>query len=124
MTRISYWLTMAVIVWAGAVSVAAQETAQGVVFHDQNGNGQADSGEPGVANVAVSNGRDVVRTGDDGRYTLPVEQNAIVFVVKPAGWQVPISKPEYLPRFYYVHRPEGSPELKYGGVEPTGALPA
>jgi hypothetical protein len=26
-------------------------------------------------------------------------------------------------QFFYHHLPEGSPELKYGGIAPTGALP-
>ena len=30
-----------------------------------------------------------------------------------------------LPRFYYIHKPHGSPEgLKYAGIAPTGPLPA
>ena len=28
-----------------------------------------------------------------------------------------------LPRFFYIHKPNGSPNLKYPGVEPTGPLP-
>ena len=29
-----------------------------------------------------------------------------------------------LPRFYYIHKPKGSPNLKFEGVKPTGPLPA
>jgi len=28
-----------------------------------------------------------------------------------------------LPKFFYLHKPDGSPKLKFPGVEPTGALP-
>ncbi|HSG70306.1 MAG TPA: calcineurin-like phosphoesterase C-terminal domain-containing protein [Planctomycetaceae bacterium] len=43
-------------------------------------------------------------------------------MVKPREWQVPLNE-NNLPRFYYLHKPKGSPDLKYGGVEPTGPLP-
>ncbi len=95
--------------------------ARGVVFEDRNGNGTRDRGEPGIADVAVSNGRDVVVTDSKGRYELAVED--IVFVIKPAGWQVPLQPKTQLPQHYYVHRPEGSPETEYAGVAPTGELP-
>ncbi|MFH5833145.1 calcineurin-like phosphoesterase C-terminal domain-containing protein [Halalkalibaculum sp. DA384] len=100
----------------------AQQTAKGTVFEDTNGNGQKERGESGVASVAVSNGRDVVLTDDRGRYTLPVDDDDILFVIKPSGYKLPTDD-QNLPQFYYIHKPAGSPELEYAGVEPTGPLP-
>jgi len=95
----------------------------GVVFHDRNRNERRDAGEGGLARVAVSNGEDVVLTDHRGRYALPAREDMIVFVIKPSGWMTPVGD-NRLPRFHYIHKPQGSPELKYGGVEPTGPLPS
>ena len=116
--------------WILAVSVAltaslptlADGTARGVVYDDRNGNQRRDDGEPGIADVAVSNGREVVATSPDGRYELPVEDDTIVFLHKPRGWMTPVDH-NGLPKFFYLHKPAGSPPLKYEGVAPTGALP-
>ena len=45
---------------------------------------------PGLPGVLVSNGRDVAVTGADGRYTLPLPDEATIFVVKPAGFMPPL----------------------------------
>jgi hypothetical protein len=113
---------------ASTLTVAhARETsvspATGVVFHDSNGNGVRDAGEKGLSGVRVSNQRDVVKTDRDGRYRLPVTDNTILFVVKPSGWMTPLDA-NNLPRFYYIHKPGGSPAQKFAGVSPTGPLPA
>jgi len=100
----------------------AQTTVSGYVYHDANGNGKRDRREPGVAGVSVSNGIQVVATNDKGHYELPVGQDNIIFVVKPSGYAVPTDE-NNLPKFYYIHKPDGSPKLKYGGVAPTGPLP-
>lgn len=100
----------------------AQNRANGVVFHDQNGNGSLDSNEKGIPTVAVSNGRDVVMTDDRGRYQLPVDDDTIIFVIKPSGYDLPVDD-RNLPQFYYIHKPKGSPELDFAGVKPTGPLP-
>lgn len=96
--------------------------ARGVVFHDRNGNGVRDPGEPGLRGVRVSNQRLVVRTDADGRYELPVTDDTIIFVIKPSNWAVPLDQ-DGVARFYYVHKPNGSPKLRYPGVAPTGPLP-
>ncbi len=113
-------------VWLWAMGgVAMAETARGVVFDDQNGNGVRDAGEPGLAGVPVSNGLDIAKTDADGNYELEVDDDTIVFVIKPRDWQTPLDG-ENLPRFYYIHKPAGSPDegFAYLGVEPTGPLPA
>jgi hypothetical protein len=55
----------------------------GAVFADANENGRRDAGEPGIAEVAVSDGTTVVATDTAGNYTLPDVQSAYVFVVTP-----------------------------------------
>jgi len=103
-----------------------QPTVTGIVFEDLSGAGMRGPGGPGIADVLVSNGRDVVRTDSEGRYTLPVGDEAIIFVVKPTGYSVPIDHDVKLPRFYYIHQPRGTPAhlgLYDRGIPPTGQLP-
>jgi hypothetical protein len=79
-------------------------TARGTVF-------DADSGpRTGVPGVIVSNGLDVVKTGADGSWSLPVGHGDSVFVIKPAGWALPVDPATNLPHFAYVHAPNGSPD--------------
>lgn len=101
----------------------AQLTASGLVYEDANRNGSFDQGETTLNNIAVSNGEEVVLTNKDGRFTLKIdEKDATVFVIKPAGYEFPLNRLNQ-PQFYYIHKPNGSPDLKYNGVEPTGPLP-
>jgi hypothetical protein len=97
-------------------------TATGVVFHDANGNGAFDTGERPLPGIRVSNGMEIVATDIDGRYELPLTDDTIVFVLKPRGWRTPLSE-DLLPRFYYIHKPQGSPPLRFAGVAATGPLP-
>lgn len=112
-----------VVSLAGATAAAEPGTATGVVFHDRNRDGARDPGEPGLPGVRVSNGREIVQTDAGGRYQLPVEDDTILFVIKPRDWMTPVDALN-LPRFYYLHKPAGSPKLHYPGVAPTGSLPA
>ena len=99
------------------------ETAKGFVFHDANGNGARDTGEAGLPDVSVSNGKDVARTDADGAYKLSVTNDTTLFVIKPSGWRSGYDHNGTVARFYYVHRPAGSPKLKFDGIAPTGPLP-
>lgn len=113
------------LIVASGVPVCAQETAQGVVFRDEDRDRTRDEDEPGIEGVSVSNGRTVVQTDADGRYTLPVHEGDVLFVTKPAGYMVPVDT-HNRPKFYYLHDPDGTPDslnLRYSGVEPTGPLP-
>ncbi|MEM9169073.1 MAG: calcineurin-like phosphoesterase family protein [Pseudomonadota bacterium] len=102
----------------------ADGRARGVVFEDVNRNSRRDAGEPGVPGVKVSNGRDVVASDADGAYALPVRDDMAVFVVQPSGWQAPHDA-NWVPQIAYQHKPAGSPKpLRYGGLPPTGPLPA
>lgn len=103
-------------------SLVAQNVALGVVYLDANGNGKKDKKEKGIANVAVSNGSDVVLTDKDGKYKLSVGDDNIIFMIKPSGYKIELD--EYnKPKYYYIHKPEGSPSLYYAGTAPTGNLP-
>lgn len=102
----------------------AQEIARGIVFVDTNANGIPESDERRLPGVGVSNGRQVVRTDSQGAWSLPVDQDTVIFVIKPAGYRPPLDT-NHLSRFYYIHKPAGSPaSLQFPGVEPTGPLPA
>ena len=105
-----------------AFAVSAQELAKGIVYEDSNKNGKRDKKEKVLPNVAVSNGRDVVQTNNNGEYALPVGEDNILFVVKPSGYMTPVNS-NNLPQFFYIHNPSGAPNLKYKGVNATGKLP-
>jgi len=105
--------------------VSLAEVARGTVFEDLDGDGWRDGKEPGVAGVSVSNGRDVVQTDEKGRYRIEVDEGTVLFVTKPAGYAV-LRDADNLPRFYYIHDPDGTPAelgLRYPGLEPSGPLP-
>ncbi len=108
---------------AFSISLQAQGVATGVIYNDGNGNGKRDANERGIADVAVSNGVQVVLSGPDGAYSLPVTNDTIVFVIKPAGYSVPTNELNQ-PAYYYVHKPNGSPKFDFKAFDPTGSLPA
>ena len=58
--------------------------------------------------AAVSNGLEVVRSGLDGRYSLPIAEGDGLFVTKPAGYAPPVDR-SMAPQFHYFHEPEGTP---------------
>lgn len=103
------------------LTLAAEAT--GRVFLDNNRNGLLDAAETGVAGVRVSNGLDVVTTDSDGRYTLSIDEQSIIFITKPRDHAIPVNA-HMLPQFYYIHQPAGSPDgMRYAGIAPTGPLP-
>jgi hypothetical protein len=110
---------------AGPVLAASAGTVSGVVYENRSGGMRRTADDPGIAGVLVSNGRDVAKTDASGRYTLPIDDESIIFVIKPTGYALPVDE-QMLPRFYYIHQPAGSPanlKLRYRGVDPTGPLP-
>ncbi|MEL7470031.1 MAG: calcineurin-like phosphoesterase family protein [Pseudomonadota bacterium] len=112
--------------YIGSVEVvkgtAPADMVRGTVFNDANRNSKLDAGETGIAGVLVSNGLEVVTTGDDGIYELPGYEDMNVFITKPAGHAVPVND-RMVPQFHYIHKVEGSPDLRFGGIEATGPLP-
>lgn len=101
----------------------SQLKAQGHVFLDKNKNGVKDSDEPGIRGVRVSNQRDITTTDKNGKWELPYDDDTIFFVLKPRNYVSPIDSEKQIARFYYIHKPKGSPKMKYPAVEPTGPLP-
>jgi len=100
------------------------QTVNGCVFLDLDGDGKRGSGEPGLPGVRVSNGRQVVATDGRGRYVLPIDDDEVIFIIKPRGYICRLDE-NNLPRFFYIHKPAGSPRhLEHAGVAPTGPLPA
>ena len=100
-----------------------KKIAKGAVYHDINGNKTMDNNEPGIPNVYVSNGVEIVKTDKNGKYSIPISDDAIIFLIKPKDWMTPVNELN-LPQFYYIHKPYGSPEnFTFKGVNATGPLP-
>ena len=117
----------AILCLTASSSIARQNEgdpmATGIVYHDANGNQRFDQGEKTLAGIRVSNGSQITQTDARGRYRLPIDNDTIIFVIKPRGWRTPLNKNNN-PVFYYIHKPHGSPAgLRYAGVPPTGPLP-
>jgi len=104
------------------ISNLLSQNASGYVFHDVNKNGTRDDGEVGLSGISVSNGTDVVQSDAEGKWSLTVTDDTGIFVIKPANYSVPTNE-NMLPKYYYLHKPNGSPKLEKSGVEPTGELP-
>src|SRR5580693_6530686 len=86
-----------------------QTSVSGFVFEDRDGSSTRGMDSRGIPGILVTNGKDVAKTDADGRYVLPLEDETIIFVIKPAGFSVPVDAKTMLPRFYHVHQPKGSP---------------
>lgn len=114
---------LAIILLFCSIVVYSQQTAKGYIYEDANGNGRKDRREVGIPDVAISNGTDVVLTDNKGFYSLPVSAGNTIFVIKPSGYKIPLDE-DFIPRFYYHHKPGGSPDsFTYKGIAPTGNLP-
>src|SRR5690554_5959364 len=105
-----------------ATAMYAQDTVKGYVYEDLNQNGRKDRKEVGIQGVSVTNGVDVVQTDAKGRYKLSVGNDAIISVIKPSGYAINTNA-DQLAQFFYIHKPDGSPESDFEGVAPTGKLP-
>lgn len=101
----------------------AQSAARGVVYEDLNRNNIKEANEKGIPNVAVSNGTRVALTNSQGEYEIEVSDDAIIFVIKPSYYTLPVNALNQ-PQFYYIHKPKGSVQLTYEGTPATGDLPA
>lgn len=113
---------MLVFVLLQTLAVKAASLVQGYVYQDANRNGLREKTEKAIPDVAVSNGKNVTITDKNGHYQLPLQEDQIIFVIKPAGYRVPLD-PNNLPQFYRIHKPAGSPVMKFRGVQPTKPLP-
>lgn len=102
------------------LAASAQATARGRVFLDLDGNGRHDRGEPGLAGIKVSNGRDLAISDANGRYRIELDEGDTLFVIKPPHYRFPISA-SGLPMFWRHHFPRGSTVLRQGRIEPSDA---
>ena len=65
----------------------------------------------GLSGIRVSNGRDITTTDDAGRYALPPNGEASIFVIKPAGWSAPRDPQTMLARIH--HQPDPARSLDF-----------
>lgn len=123
--RITIFFVFTCLLNVVGLSSSWSRDVKGRVFEDANHNLKFDAGERGVPGVLVSNQVEVVQTDENGNYTLPISDEAIIFITKPVGYMTPLNEHQ-LPQFYYVHQPKGSPDqqFKYKGIAATGKLPA
>jgi hypothetical protein len=86
------------------ISIAsAQQTVQGTVFLDLNANGLKDTDEAGIAKILVSNGREVVQTNQNGLWLLPLTEDSLFFVIKPANYATALNENQ-IPQHYQLLR--------------------
>ncbi len=97
---------LTLVVWWMVVQASSSSSVAGLVYVDRNGNGQRDEGEAGLADVAVSNGREVVLSDARGHYRLNAEGANFIFVIKPAGYKLPL---DTLARPKFFHALTGTP---------------
>lgn len=103
----------------------------GSVYSERNDNNRRDRFEAGIAGVSVSNGCEVVQTDGGGNYRIPIHATQILFISKPAGFDLPVDD-DNIPLFFYRYYPEGTPteiagtsiEWAWPVVEATGPLPS
>lgn len=70
------------------VSFAFGQTKTGVVYEDINGNRQFDESDKTLADVRVSDGYAIVRTGDDGNFMIEPHPDArFLFITTPSGYK-------------------------------------
>jgi len=117
-----------VVIVAATIGVfgldARAEMARGIVYNDFDKSGTLTDGEPGLADIMVSNGRQIVKTDATGAYQLEVDDDDFVFIIKPRNWQA-ARDATGRSAFWYRHCPVGAPaNTKFPGVAPTGPLPA
>ncbi len=67
--------------------MATPTAITGRVFFNANANGSTEPSETGLAKVAVSDGRTVVLTAEDGTYTIADTSGPFVFISLPRGYR-------------------------------------
>lgn len=95
--RITAYGLVAVLIIACGVLSGQAETAVGIVFVDHNANGVLDGTETGLPEVLVSDGTTVSPTDAEGKFQIPLSDEArFVFVSTPTGteagsnWYIPV----------------------------------
>jgi outer membrane protein assembly factor BamB len=101
---------------APAIVAKPPREMTGVVFRDNDGDGERGPAEPGIAGVAASDGLEVTVTDAEGRFRLAVlpELRAMVFVSVPAGYRKT--------HRFYRDMPEGDGPVEFRfGLRPMPA---
>lgn len=96
--------------------VSASGKISGKVFFDSNKNGIRDTREKGLQNILVSNGIDIIETDKNRYFSLERVGHLPVFVIKPSGYQVSVSK-DGQPVFYENNSMINHGELSFGLVD-------
>lgn len=96
----------------------AVKQVSGIVYHDRNGNGLFDVNEPGISGVMISNGTDITHTDEQGRYEIEADDNSIVFMIKPGGWQTPVNE-NNIPQFFSIISSVGASGSDFDGLLPV-----
>jgi len=93
------------LIISGFSSAQEKTTLRGKVFLDENANGIFDENEKGVISICISNGKDVVQTNEKGEWKMEAGLKKSVFIIKPAGFAVPVNQ-QQIPQ-HFSHE-EGS----------------
>ncbi len=94
-------LFLFIISFCFGISAVYAQQHNGVVFIDKNGNGIYDAGEQTVEGVCISNGKDVVQTGADGRWQLSGKNPKHIFMIKPSGYSTTLNQ-DNIPQYFYL----------------------
>jgi outer membrane protein assembly factor BamB/predicted phosphodiesterase len=91
------FLTIFLFIYITLIISALAYSLTGMVYEDKNGDGVRDVGEPGLANVGVSAGTEVVLTDAKGKYSLKNSDTSanFIFVTVPTGYS-------YQHSYYYL----------------------
>lgn len=116
-------LALIFLSWSASPAAALTpcNAGTGQVWQDSNANGRKDGGEAPLPGIKVSDGVEIVLTDANGEYRLPAIGGRTIFVIKPAGYDLPTRR-DGLPDFWTHVRGETAPKLKYGGI--LDAFPA
>jgi len=90
-----------------SVVALSQDSVSGTVFLDSNSNEIFDQTEKGIKGVCVSNGREVVQTDSEGKWSLPAGSETGLFVIKPANYKVRLSS-DQIPQHFYLYKKNNS----------------
>jgi 3',5'-cyclic AMP phosphodiesterase CpdA len=104
-----------VLALALAAGAAGAVECTGRVVLDRDGDGVAGVRVGGLADVAISDGRTVVRTDRAGRYRFATDAGRTVQLIKPAGYAV-AARADGLPDTWSHVAPATAPALRYGGL--------
>ena len=89
-----HFYTLFFLILISIVNSNAQDEKifRGIVYLDENANNIYDKSEKGVEGICISNGKDAIQTDENGVWELKAVSKKQIFVIKPAGYSVPVNK--------------------------------